>query len=243
MKYASISEIGFVREENQDSVAVERTDDAILAVVCDGIGGGNAGSLASKMSVDLLVEAFKNKKTFNNENDIRAWFSDTITKVNYKVHKKSFKDKNYHGMGTTLIAIILFEGFIYGFNIGDSRVYTYKDGVLNKLSHDQTYAYELYLKNKITKEEVDVHPKRNILMNAVGIDKNISYETIEKTDEWDQILLSSDGLHGFLDKSTIEKTLALPTLQERKDRLLELVYQTGAFDNVSFILIDGEDDE
>lgn len=243
MKYTSISDIGLVRDENQDYYAVEKREDAFLAVVCDGIGGGNAGALASQMAVNSLVKSFKNQEKFESLNEVSAWFGDAITKANFEVFKKSNESKDFGGMGTTMIALVLLGNRGYAFNIGDSRIYVYEDKALNALSHDQTYAYELYRQNKITKAEIATHSKRNVLMNAVGIDRQVSYEVIEIHEGWEQILLSSDGLHGFVKHDKLEKSLAIDALEDRKKKLMELAFEQGAHDNISFIIIEGESHE
>lgn len=243
MKYTSISDIGLVREENQDYIAIKERHDAFLAVICDGIGGGNAGALASKMAVESLVSDFEKQDEFEELKEITAWFGDAITKANYEVFDKSKQGLEYNGMGTTMIALVLFGNQGFAFNIGDSRLYLYENGKLNPLSHDQTYAYEMYRRNKITKEEIATHPRRNVLMNAVGIDRQISYEVIEISSGWDQILLSSDGLHGFVDDGTIEETLELHDIEKRKNKLMKLAYVKGAHDNISIILIEGDSHE
>lgn len=243
MKYTSISNIGLVRDENQDYYAVEEREDAFLAVVCDGIGGGNAGALASEMAVTSLVNNFKKHDKFENLNEITAWFGDAITKANFEVYKKSNESKEFFGMGTTMIALVLMGKQGFAFNIGDSRLYLYKQQELKALSHDQTYAYELYRKNKITKEEIATHSKRNVLMNAVGIDDKISYEVIKIEGVWDQILLSSDGLHGFVDHDDIVKALNIENIEGRKNKLMELAFKEGAHDNISLIIIEGDSNE
>lgn len=243
MKYSSISNIGLVRDENQDYYAVEKRNDAFLAVVCDGIGGGNAGALASRMAVESLLTNFKKQEKFENLQEITAWFGDAITKANFEIFEKSKQDENFQGMGTTMIAMVLLGKQGFSFNIGDSRLYTYEVSNLKQLSHDQTYAYEMFRQNRITEEEIETHPKRNVLMNAVGIDRQISYEVIEIHEGWDQILLSSDGLHGYVNHQDIKDALDLETLDQRKTKLMQLAYEQGARDNVTLILIEGDSDE
>lgn len=243
MKYSSISNIGLVRDENQDYYAVEKHDKAFLAVVCDGIGGGNAGALASKMAVESLVTDFKKHEKFEDLQEVSAWFGDAITKANFEIFEKSNENENFEGMGTTMIALVLLGNKGFSFNIGDSRLYRYQGSNLKQLSHDQTYAYEMFRQNRITEEEIDSHPKRNVLMNAVGIDRQIRYEVIEVDQGWDQILLSSDGLHGYVKHEDIENALKLESLDQRKTKLMQLAYQEGARDNVTLILIEGDGNE
>lgn len=238
--YTSLSDIGLVRKDNQDDLAVIEHEGALLAVVCDGIGGSNSGEIASKMVIDLLCDSFKEQAKFSNLDDIRYWFTSSIKKINEKVFKTSLSNVKFHGMGTTLICVVLFEGKTIGFNIGDSRLYSVKDDKLTCLSHDQTYVYEMYLRDEITIEETSTHPKRNILMNAVGIDAKSEFETIFIEEEWDHLLLCSDGLHGYVSDKLIESVFTSNSdLVARRDALLGYALQAGGPDNISMILIDG----
>ena len=238
--YTSLSDIGLVRKDNQDDLAVVEHEGALLALVCDGIGGSNGGAVAAKMVTDFLCKSFLDQTAFTSLDEIRYWFTSSIAKINEKVFQASLANINYHGMGTTLICVVLFKGQAIGFNIGDSRLYRVKDGVLSCLSHDQTYVYEMYLRDEITIEETATHPKRNILMNAVGIDSKIQFETILFDTPWDHLLLCSDGLHGYVSDKLIESVFASGDLVTRRDTLLSYALQAGGADNISLILIEGD---
>ncbi|CAM2795211.1 PP2C family protein-serine/threonine phosphatase [Erysipelothrix tonsillarum] len=240
MKYTSISEIGLIRKENQDYVAVVENDNALLAVVCDGIGGANAGSVASQMVVKLLREAFMDKREFSNLKDIRAWFDKSITAINRTTYHESLVVREYSGMGTTLVAVVVLGEEVIGFNIGDSRIYSVQENQLQCLSHDQTYAYEMYKRNEISKEEIYSHPKRNILMNAVGIDETVDFEVVEIAPKWDYLLLCSDGLHGYVPQKHIEATFEIQGLLAQRNHLMEMAYKAGGYDNVSIILLEAD---
>ncbi|QIK70229.1 serine/threonine-protein phosphatase [Erysipelothrix sp. HDW6C] len=240
MKYTSISEIGLLRKDNQDFVAVVENNNALLAIVCDGIGGANAGAVASQMVVRMIRDAFLEVQSFIDTDEVMTWFNRTITEVNKAAYHESLVVPEYNGMGTTLVACVILAGEAIAFNIGDSRIYRYEGETLQVLSHDQTYAYEMYLRNEISLEEVDEHPKRNVLMNAVGIDERISYETIHIEKGWDYLLMSSDGLHGYVPHLTIEETMKKDKILEIRNRLMELSYQAGGYDNISIILVEGD---
>lgn len=240
MRYITASEIGLVRDENQDYLAIEEKDDVIFAVVADGIGGANAGSLASKMTVQQLMKSFLEHDDFSDLQAINAWFHDAVTKTNERVYKKSRSNRKYYGMGTTLVALVLGQDGGVAFNIGDSRIYAYYKEKLECLSRDQTYAYEMYLKDEITFEEIKTHPKRNVLMNAVGIDRKIMYQIIHIPEKWQQLLISSDGLHSYVEHEKLLEILKEPSLKEKRQRLLEEAYRAGGYDNVSFILIEAD---
>ena len=243
MKYTGISEIGLYRKDNQDRIAVIEREHALLAILCDGIGGANAGSIASQLCVTMLKEAFKESSDIEDSDQAIAWFGKVIKDINKAIYHESLVVSDYHGMGTTLVVCIVFADTWVAFNIGDSRLYRYHENALEQLTHDQTYAYELYLRDEIKLDDVDKHPKRNILMNAVGIDEHISFETIRMENPWEYLLLSSDGLHGYVAFEQIEDALKEKDILKIREQLLALAYDAGAYDNISVLLIEGDRDE
>ena len=238
IKYTSISDIGLLRKENQDDLSIIEHNGALLAFVCDGIGGSKGGSVASTMTVDLLSKDFLKQEPFISTKDIEAWFDKAIRKTNELVFRASLKNIKYQGMGTTLIAVVITPNGTLGFNIGDSRLYQYDNRHLDVLSHDQTFAYEMYLREEIEYDELDTHPKRNILMNAVGIDSNITYETIYLDTKWTHLLLCSDGLSSYVPKRLIEESFQIKDLVKRRNTLLQHALSSGGYDNISIILIE-----
>lgn len=243
VKYTSITDIGLHRNENQDSLEIVERNGALLAVICDGIGGGNGGSTASNMAIDLLYKDFLKQEAFNSIDEIHYWFKTSITRVNEMIFRASLKNIAYQGMGTTMICVVIWNKQNIAFNIGDSRLYYVKDERLECLSHDQTFAYQMYLRDEITLEETTTHPKRNILMNALGIDKNIEFEFIQFDSNWDHLLLCSDGLHGYVSDAKIEEGMKTLDIIERRQKLMTLAMDSGGFDNISLILIEGVDHE
>lgn len=240
VRYTGISEIGLIRKENQDRVAVVEKDHALLALVCDGIGGGNAGSVASDMVITMLKEAFEDTNAVVDVQSAITWFGKRIKEVNKAVYQESLVVPSYAGMGTTLVACFIFENEAVAFNIGDSRIYRYDGNFLESLSHDQTYAYELYLRNEIAFEDIENHPRRNVLMNAVGIDEHIAFETVEIKSGWHHLLLSSDGLHGYVSHDAMENAMRKSKIETKRNTLLKLAYEAGGYDNISFVLIEGD---
>ena len=238
IKYTSISDIGLLRKENQDDLSIIEHNGALLAFVCDGIGGSKGGSVASTMTVDLLSKDFLKQEPFISTKDIETWFDKAIRKTNELVFRASLKNIKYQGMGTTLIAVVITPNGTLGFNIGDSRLYQYNNAHLEVLSHDQTYAYEMYLRQEIEHDELETHPKRNILMNAVGIDSQITYETIYPDTQWTHLLLCSDGLHSYVPDRMIEESFQITDIVKRRNTLLQHALGSGGYDNISIILIE-----
>ncbi len=239
MKHTSINELGLVRTSNQDRVLALSHEDLFLAVVCDGIGGGRAGDVASEITVETFRSSFNDDLKLSNDAEVIQWFKETLELANLNVFNKSLESKDYKGMGTTIIAVVIRGKRTIGFNVGDSRLYEYRHSKLNLLSHDQTYAYQMYLQNEITKDEIAVHPRKNVLINAVGIKDSINFETIRVVDGWQRLMLSTDGLHDFVPHGTIEQTFTLP-IEQSTEILKELSLDAGGFDNISFILVEDE---
>ena len=243
LNYISVSELGLVRSSNQDRVLALDLDHGFLAVVCDGIGGGNAGDIASQTVIDVFESSFKELKEFNSDQDVFDWFSKTLDEANLNVFQMSMSKKEFRGMGTTIIALVINKNKrAFGFNVGDSRLYEYRHNQLNLLSHDQTYAYQMYLENEISKSEIETHPRKNVLINAVGIKDKIDYELIRVLDDWNKLLLSSDGLHDFVQHAHIEETFKLP-LGKQKEVLKEMALSAGGMDNISYIIIEEDINE
>lgn len=238
IKYTSISDIGLIRKENQDDLSIIEHNGALLAFICDGIGGSKGGSVASHMSVDLLSKDFLKQDAFDSLIEVERWFEKAIVKTNELVFRASLRDMKYQGMGTTLIAVVVSPLGTIGFNIGDSRLYTYKDQALHIQSQDQTFAFEMYKRNEISIEEVEHHPKRNVLMNAVGIDQKIYYDTLLIQDEWDALLLCSDGLHGYVEQDAMVAAFEHHDIIDKRNDLLEKALASGGYDNISIILIE-----
>lgn len=240
MKYTGISEIGLYRKENQDKIAVVEREHALLALLCDGIGGANAGSVSSNLCIQMLKDAFMETQEVINVESAISWFGKIIKEINKAIYHESLVVPEYQGMGTTLVATFIFAEEAVAFNIGDSRLYAFREGKLELLTKDETYAFELYARGEISREEVDTHPKRNILMNAVGIDETISFQTIIIDPLWQYLLLSSDGLHGYVNHQAMLDQMSKQSVLEIREGLLELAYKAGAYDNISIILIEGD---
>lgn len=240
MKYTGISEIGLYRKENQDKIAVVEREHALLALLCDGIGGANAGTVSSNLCITMLKEAFLETSDVVDVDSAIVWFGKVIKDINKAIYHESLVVPEFHGMGTTLVACVLFSEKAVVFNIGDSRLYTYANDKLESITQDETYAYELYLRKEITLEDVERHPKRNVLMNAVGIDEHISFQTITLDTPWEYLLMSSDGLHGYVSHEAMTRAMKNDSILKIREELLGLAYKAGAYDNISIILIEGD---
>lgn len=239
IKYTAITDKGKHRLTNQDSILSWRDDTTGLFMICDGIGGNKAGDKASMETVRMFREAIEQHPKFTTKESMNTWFKSTLDKVNKYIFELGRYNYEYEGMGTTLIAVLIHEDKKVGFNVGDSRLYTY-DSTLILLSQDQTFGNEMLARNELSLEEIQIHPKRNMLMNAVGVQSKITYDFIEDLGIYKYILLSSDGLHGYVTQEDIEKCFINDTIFSIRDCLLNKAIDVGGFDNISIILLAGD---
>jgi PPM family protein phosphatase len=245
MRIAGATDRGFIRSMNQDSYLIVRIDDAVLAVVCDGIGGARAGDVASSVSCKIMDELFVNKELFSDKDDVKTWLKSAIAQVNQHIVALSRNVEDYQGMGTTMVAVVFSAYGMIGANVGDSRIYGINQE-FSQLSDDHSLVNELVKLGKVRKEDANRHPNRNMLTNAIGIGIQIDIDIFEIIDQYDTILLCSDGLHGYVDETDIHHTIQSDSdLDEKVHTLINMANSAGGYDNTTVILLDlrGDDHE
>lgn len=239
MKVFGISDIGKVREVNQDSYFICEREDEIFAVVCDGIGGGNAGDVASKLVCEIIESAFNNHKKFSDLYELKEWLNLIITNANEALVDCSNKIKKYKGMGTTLVGYFQSDIGKIVLNIGDSRVYTKVDNDLVQITNDHTLVYYMYQKGILDEQQYRNHVQKNIINNALGagINFKIDYHEVQLVDNL--MLLCSDGLTDMLSNEEIlEVLLEKLSLEEMANKLIVLAKEAGGYDNITVVLVE-----
>ncbi|MDP3305425.1 MAG: Stp1/IreP family PP2C-type Ser/Thr phosphatase [Erysipelotrichaceae bacterium] len=243
MNIAGATDCGYIRSTNQDCYVIQRIEDAVLAVVCDGIGGARAGDVASSISCKLMDEAFVKKIRFLNNDDVRAWLNLAIAEVNQHIVSLSRHVEDYQGMGTTMVAVVFSKDGMIAANVGDSRIYGVNQQLV-QLSDDHSLVNELVKLGKVKKEEASKHPNRNMLTNAIGIGMQIDIDIFDVDNDFDMILLCSDGVHGYIEESDILNTVhSNREVQEKVNVLIGLANNAGGYDNSTVILVDLRGDE
>lgn len=242
MKYFSKTDIGLVRSENQDRIwtsTLGENEEAVALVVCDGMGGENAGSYASQMAIDLISDRITHGfRTSTNRNFIRNLLITSVTAANSLIYDKSRSDADKAGMGTTCVAAIIYNERAYIINVGDSRAYHIFDDNIQQITKDHTEIRRLIDKGKITEEEGKTHPKRNYILRAVGAARDITPDYFElDLDPGDKLLLCSDGLHSFGDDAEIAGIIVNNPIQKCCDLLVNYAISNGGRDNISVALI------
>ena len=242
MKFFSKTDIGLLRSENQDRVwtaEIGENKDAVALVVCDGMGGENAGSVASQMAIDLISERILNGfRSSNNRNFIRNLLITSVTAANSLIFDKSRAEADKAGMGTTCVAAIVYNERAYIINVGDSRAYHIFDDSIQQITKDHTEVRRLIDKGKITEEEGKTHPKRNYILRAVGATRDITPDYFElELKPTDKLLLCSDGLHSSGDDAEIAGIIVNNPVHKCCDILVDYALNNGGRDNISVALI------
>lgn len=244
MRIEGTSSIGLMRQNNQDRFAIVRhphIEHLTGCVVCDGVGGSKAGEVAASIAVEQFVSRFSSIESCRSLLEVEQWIKETLQAINHKIFLLSKNTPRFFGMSTTLVAIIISEfGTLY-VNVGDSRVYLVNlDNQLVQVSRDHSLVYDMILKGTLTQESAKTHPLRNAVTNALGIYEQVKIELNEIKLPYKQLLLSTDGLHGYVSHEVIESILYDDQLNLRQKviALINEAEKVGAPDNVTLVIID-----
>lgn len=237
MQVISRTHVGLVRENNEDALLVREPS---LFAVADGMGGYAAGEIASRSTIKAFEAATHSLCHEQKEQNIRKVMLEAFDKANTHVFKMAVSNESYSGMGTTMTALYLpGDGHGYCCHVGDSRLYLFRNDKLEQLTHDHTLVADLKEQGKITDEEAFVHPQRNILLQALGVEETVNADFFSfRLQEGDRLLLCSDGLSDMLRAAEISRIIGCADPEQAADKLLEQSLDNGGRDNVSLILID-----
>ncbi len=237
MQVVSRTHVGLVRENNEDALLVR---EPYLFAVADGMGGYAAGEIASRAILKAFEAATHSLRHQQGEQNIHKVLVEAFDKANTHVFKMAVSNDKYTGMGTTMTALYLpGDGTAYCCHVGDSRLYTYREGNLVQVTRDHTYVADLQASGEITEEEAFIHPQRHVLMKALGVEESVRADSLHfKLLPDDRLLLCSDGLSDMLRQQEILDLMGGEDINSVADQLLERSLCNGGRDNVSFILID-----
>ena len=241
MKVWGVTDIGLVRKENQDAFAVCQHEHSgcTVCVVCDGMGGENAGSVASEMTIEFMSDRIRKGFRSNiSRNYIRNLLITSVTAANSLVYDKATSEIDKSGMGTTCVAAIVYNNRAFIINVGDSRAYQIYDDNMQQITRDHTYVRRLVERGEITEEESRVHPDRNRITRAVGAEKTITPDYFEiDLDEGNILLFCSDGLHSYGEDGEIAEIIVNNPISKACDHLVDYALANGGRDNVSVAVV------
>lgn len=232
-----LSHVGMVRSENQDHYAFyEPDEDDDLAtkgrvlVVCDGMGGHNGGTVASRTTVEAMLESFRTSATCN----LKRLLSTAIDKANAHVREKGMKDPSLRNMGTTCVAVVARGSQVQVAHIGDSRAYVIRGDMIEQITRDHTYLNDLIEIGLLTPEKAKNHPERNIITRCVGMGDVVNVDfNVRSAQPGDAFLLCSDGLFNHVDDHEIREFAAQFEAQVAAQKLVDLANSRGGEDNIT----------
>lgn len=240
IKTAFASSIGRIRKSNQDSVQVfKNKNNALMAIVCDGMGGHQGGDVASTMAVSHLGHNFVDTDFFDCDR-AQKWLNVQLSSENETILKTADRFPDLNGMGTTIVLAIVFANEALIAHLGDSRAYGYSAGEFTQLMEDHSLVNELVKLHQISKQQARNHPQKNIITQSLGVSSTIDPEYRQVAlGENDIILLCTDGLTNSLSDPQIQQILATKdlSLKERCQKLIDEANRVGGEDNITACLI------
>lgn len=227
------TDVGKLRKNNQDAVILGNG----LAGVADGMGGHNGGEIASAGLRDGLLREIKDCQP-----DCLT-LQEAVKTINLELWKQQENDSSLSGMGTTLTVIWPAEKEMIIGQIGDSRAYLLREGVLTQVTDDHSMVADMVRKGVLTEEQAACHPMRNYITRAVGTEENIEID-LKKHDrkQGDRWLICSDGLYGMINRTQLLEIMMTDDLEQTADDLLQAAMQGGGKDNISLILLQDDTD-
>ena len=234
--YAFASDVGRVRDNNEDSARV--VEELSLFVVADGMGGHVAGEIASRVAADTLAEAVASQAKPRHIRDESELMLRAMHAANQAVLREG-ELRDLQGMGTTLTAVRLRQRTATIAHIGDSRVYYVGPKKIERVTTDHTFVSMLLATGAIDAREADQHPERHLLTQAIGTQVTIEPQVLQKRlPRSGRILISSDGLHDFVLDPRIRELALAADLDESVRALIGAAHDAGAPDNVTVVLVD-----
>ena len=233
------TDVGKVRLNNEDqAIALTNASGNVLLIVCDGMGGQNKGDLASSLAVSTIVSSFKNRKGFLNSYFARLWVGKVIREANKSIYEQSQSNPTYQGMGTTITLLLIIKDVAIMGHVGDSRCYFLKSHHdLVQMSEDQTYVGYLLRTGQITPDEALTHPKRHVLMNALGIYPSASIDIKVFPYLNEEVLLCSDGLYNNVPVEDIAAVVkGSDSVEQKVNELIAIGNKNGGSDNIAVVL-------
>ncbi len=232
------TDIGHMRVENQDSSAFVVLEDAVFAVVCDGMGGSNAGSEASNRAVSIIKERIeKSYRSDYDSNKIRNLLMAAVKTANAVVYDLGSTVPEWNGMGTTCVAALVRNNILHTVNVGDSRAYLITHEI-KQITRDHSMVMNMYENGDITKEELKSHPKRNVITRAVGVADDVEPDYFENELPANAaVLLCSDGLSNYCDEGVIFRTVKDLPPEAVPAALIKNALDNGGSDNITAALI------
>ncbi len=241
MRYAALSDTGKVRNQNEDAwnIVQDKENHPVGFVVADGMGGHEAGEVASRIAVDVMSETVVSCASLHmNLDDAEIFLRDGLDEANRRIIQYSQEYLKGVPSGTTLTAAWLDGPMMLLIHIGDSRAYLFRDGAIRQLSRDHTYVAELVASGLIDSEAARRHPERNKITRALGFDMGMKPEVFwERIHDKDQLLFCTDGLTEYATETEMAEILSAHGPETAAEKLVSLANGRGGRDNITVVVV------
>ena len=235
MRSFYLTDVGKIRDHNEDSVIILKNhNNEYMLAVADGMGGHRAGEVASSIAVTYLAHHFQETFYELNKEEAIMWINDSITEINKAIFQHEKEHPESVGMGTTLVMALYTKDYLLFGNIGDSSGFIFKNKKMHKVTIDHSLVNLLFEAGELTIEQAKDHPRKNVLMKALGTSSEIEADIFECSNDIDGIFLASDGLTNMLEISKIENVInSNDEIEERIVDLIQKANNNGGLDNIS----------
>ena len=235
MRSFYLTDVGKVRNHNEDSVIILKNhNNEYLLAVADGMGGHRAGEVASSIAITYLAHHFQESFYNLSKDEAIIWINDSIDSINTAIFNHEKDHPESIGMGTTLVMVLYTKDYLLFGNIGDSSGFIIKNKKMHKVTVDHSLVNLLVEAGELTEEQAKTHPRKNVLMKALGASQNVEADIFECSVDVDGILLASDGLTNMLEISKIEDVInSKEEIEEKIVNLIQKANNNGGLDNIS----------
>ncbi|MBR3229557.1 MAG: Stp1/IreP family PP2C-type Ser/Thr phosphatase [Bacilli bacterium] len=245
MEFSYLTDPGKVRDHNEDSVTIVKNESGeILLAVADGMGGHKGGEIASSIAITHIGKRFTDSSSVGPKEDAINFLKEIVSEANMLLYKYTKENPESEGMGTTIVMALLTKDFLLYGNIGDSSGYAIKKGKMYKITNDHTLVNLLVKSGELTEEAAKNHPRKNVLMRALGANMTVEMDVFDVERDVEGIFLCSDGLTNMLEDDQINLVLnsELP-IDDKLQKLINKANNRGGTDNISVAYLKKEENE
>ncbi|MDO4731449.1 MAG: Stp1/IreP family PP2C-type Ser/Thr phosphatase [Clostridia bacterium] len=241
MKVVALTDLGLVRENNQDCFDVKiLSDNTAIAVICDGMGGNKGGEIASNIAVKTIFEELvSNYKENYSLKETEYLLVKAAGLANEKIFNYSLKNPKYFGMGTTLIIVLIQGNLLHIVNVGDSRAYLIINNSINQITKDHSVVQQLLESGEITLSQARRHPNKNIITRALGISSSVDVDYFQTTiNSREKIFLCTDGFSNYVDDDKILELVNNISFENLATECVTFAKNAGGEDNITVVVLE-----
>jgi len=237
IEVAHLTDIGRKRKHNEDAFGFfSLSEDEVLAIVADGMGGHASGEVASRMAVEIIREVYSKERT---EQDVSEALKSAFEVANFTILQKSLEQEDLNGMGTTATALVIKGDQTFVGHMGDSRAYLFRNATVHQLTQDHSMVNRMVEQGLLTKEEAQRHPQRNVIYKTLGVNRDADLDLVGPLSAQgdDIFLLCSDGLTNLVSDEELLEIVKEKSPKEACEKLIQLANNRGGHDNITIQIL------